>query len=246
VGKTHNPKCANDRHKNSHMGMAGVSGAWNFAASSTQPVQGSGYRRCPVLVFCLVLLLLVFPCHGWKRPPLKEMTSYADIQWHDLIAQGGDGGCGQAALATLLRNYYGLSEPLTFTGSRTSLAQLARWAKELGFEPKGLMMDEDGLCRYLERGLPPLLLHLARPVGHFCLALGLVEDHVVLADPAWGLGAMPLAVLRQWWTPITLIIIDPAEGGSWQQESAAIVENRLALLKRLGLVKKGGSYTWVD
>ena len=46
-------------------------------------------------------------------------------------------------------------EPLTFTGSRTSLAQLARWAKELGFEPKGLMMDEDGLYRYLERGLPP-------------------------------------------------------------------------------------------
>ncbi|NLN17031.1 MAG: hypothetical protein GX182_06915 [Firmicutes bacterium] len=175
------------------------------------------------------------------------MTSYADIKWHDLVAQGEEGGCGQAALETLLRNYYGLSEPVAFAGQRTSLAQLARWAKELGFEPRGLLMDEDGLYRYLQRGLPPLLVHLALPAGHFCLALGVVESQVVLADPAWGLGALPLSVFREWWSPMALIIIDPAEGkADWQQESVAIVARRLGLLSRLEFVTKGESHHWVD
>lgn len=229
------------------MGMAGVSGAWIVAASSTQPSQGGGYHRCPVLILYLAFLLMVFPCHGWKAPPLREMTSYADIQWHDLVSQGQEGGCGQAALETLLRNYYGLAGTVMPKASRTSLAQLARWAKDLGFEAQGLLMDEDGLCRYLESGLPPLLAHFTRPAGHFCLALGLADNHVVLADPAWGLGAMPLSVFGQWWSPITLIVVDPEDRKTyWQEESVAIVRSRLGLLNRIGPAMKGESHSWVD
>ena len=84
-------------------------------------------------------------------------------------------------------------------------------------------------------------------MGHFCLALGVVESQVVLADPAWGLGALPLSVFREWWSPMALIIIDPAEGkADWQQESVAIVARRLGLLSRLEFVTKGESHHWVD
>ena len=61
---------------------------------------------------------------------------------------------------------------------------------------------------------------------------------------------MPLAVLRQWWTPITLIIIDPAEGGStgsrkaqplwrtvWPAETTRpCQEGRVVYMGRLSLI----------
>ncbi len=104
--------------------------------------------------------------------------------------QDRDYSCGAAALATLLREFYGVETNEAGVLQRmkkseaASFADLAAAADTYGFRAVGLQMPLSDLLRLKI----PAIVHLVhRGEAHFSVVRGVRSDGLVaLADPSWG------------------------------------------------------------
>jgi len=129
--------------------------------------------------------------------------SYRNIRYQGVVGQTSYYTCGPAAVATLLNYYYGINT------SETEILELSNQAiKESGKNPeagkginafalqkalakksivsRGIKIAPANLSDYFNRGGVPLILHVTKPQLHYVLAVGMVGDWVVIADPSWG------------------------------------------------------------
>ncbi len=187
---------------------------------------------------------------------LVQPLPHRDLRYEWVVGQADWYTCGPAAVATLLTHYYGIPTP---EGEALELAE--RFMAEAGFEPgpgrginalalkqtleakgiptKGFRVKPDALRDYFTRGGLPVIVHLTAPQKHFAVAVGMVEHHIVVADPSWGKSLLPFSTLMEerGYSEVVLVPVPPPDLYSHvqerQREALRRAEERLAALARL-------------
>lgn len=171
-------------------------------------------RRSPLVVVGLSLALL--GCGGAPVLPLEASRPAgpgAVVIPVPVEAQRGDADCGLACLAALLR-HHGLeldeearrAFPVGAEGIRAGAIRDYLIGRGLRAHLVHGTLDEArpaGLLRVLRLGLPALV-ELAIPESarsHYVLVTGFDPESgcVLLMDPAWGVGAAPMAEFDALW-----------------------------------------------
>jgi len=185
---------------------------------------------------------------------LFQPVPHRDLRYEWVVGQTDWYTCGPAAVATLLTYYYGittteaealeLAEGFMIAAGRepgqalTALA-LRQTLVAKGIPTRGFRVTPEALADYFARGGLPVILHLTEPQRHFVIGVGMVGDHIVLADPSWGQSILPFSALveERGYSEVVLVPIPPPEFHSRVQErqrdALRRAEERLATLRRL-------------
>ena len=181
-----------------------------------------------------------------------------------VIRQTNQATCGPAALATLLTFYFDdpvtEAELVAQIGkdvkSMTSIGELVHACRVRGYKADGYCLGEkvkakdntyvcrltDGgrrelplLLKMIERRGVPLLVHFKEPTEHFVLAVGGLDDFVLIADPAQGEVAIHRTDFLRRWDGIARVVSSarPVVGGLAERRRRA-AETRLETLRRAG------------
>lgn len=147
-----------------------------------------------------------------KAAPVRSLL---EMRHHNVIIQSWDLSCGAAALATLLRYEWGdpvtekkvaqglmarkeyIQQPnLVQIREGFSLLDLKRYVEAHGFKGEGLgQLDFDDL---VEKA--PIMVPVdALGYNHFVIFRGVMNDRVLLADPAWGNRTMTTDKFKRMW-----------------------------------------------
>ena len=147
-----------------------------------------------------------------KRGPVQSLL---EIRRKNVMIQNWDLSCGAAALGTLLRYEFGepvtereIARGLISRGEYIehpelvkiregfSLLDLKRYVQTRGY--KGLGFGKLDLNDLMERA--PIMVPInALGYNHFVIFRGVMGDHVLLADPAWGNRTMTLDKFQRMW-----------------------------------------------
>ena len=123
-----------------------------------------------------------------------HIKTWRDFRDDRIVKQQLDYSCGSAALATLLKEYYGhdnvteatIIEQIGIDGE-ASFADLARVANGFGYRAVGLSIDFQTLSRFQIPAIVYLKPESRAGSGHFSVFRGFTDDGLIwLADPAWG------------------------------------------------------------
>jgi len=185
---------------------------------------------------------------------LFQPLAHRDLRYEGVVGQADWYTCGAAAVATLLTYYYGidtteaetleLAEGFMIAAGRkpgqalTALA-LRQTLEAKGIPTRGYRVSPEALADYFARGGLPVILHLSEPQRHFVVGVGMVGDHIVLADPSWGQSSLPFSTFvdERGYSEVVLVPIPPPELSflvqERQQEALRRAEERLAALARL-------------
>ena len=130
----------------------------------------------------------------------------------NLAEQSNEYTCSVTAMDALFMYFYGIStaedgvldliyETTRARGEKPSQKQgltaynLKEALKAKGITSKGFLVKPAALQDYFSRGGLPVIIHLTKPEKHFEVAVGMVGDHIVIADPSWGRSIIPLSEL---------------------------------------------------
>lgn len=166
------------------------------------------------------------PGKGMFNVPVR---SYADIRFENIVKQTYDISCGAAALATLLRYYYGrvidekqVIEDILRGSSEEdkaniakfgfSMLELKRAGERYGFVSAGFKLTDAAKLRKLE--VPALTLINIRGYNHFVVIKGVKENQVLIADPAFGNRVRAVDRFAKEWNSVVLVFVHPQERGN--------------------------------
>lgn len=187
---------------------------------------------------------------------LFQPVPYRDLRYEWVVGQADWYTCGPAAVATLLTHFYGLptteAEALELAegfmraqglepglGRRITALALKQVLEAKGIPTKGFRVEPEALRDYFTRGGLPVIVHLTEPQKHFVVAVGMVGDQIVLADPSWGQSIIPFLALvkERGYSEVVLVPIPPLElaqrAPEKQKEILEWAAFRLATLARL-------------
>jgi predicted double-glycine peptidase len=143
----------------------------------------------------------------------RDVTSLKEMRSQYVTLQEYDYSCGAAVISTLLTYYFGepASEKDVIAGlfvkadlkkvverHAFSLLDMKRFAEAKGYKALGYKMDFDFLA---EVGKPIIVPVTIRSYKHFVIVKGIVDDRVVVADPAYGNYTVRLARFLPVWGP---------------------------------------------
>ncbi len=151
---------------------------------------------------------------------LAGLTGMRTLQMQDIERQTLDYSCGAAALAILLRSYFGQAvdeeDVLADLISRLSREELAERIKEgfslldlkqaaqrLGYSAEGLRLT---MAEAMLLQGPVIILLQQEKLKHFVVLKGVTQGRALLADSVRGHVRMPLFELSQQWRGETLVI----------------------------------------
>lgn len=138
-------------------------------------------------------------------PIHNSVQSWRAIRDQKIEKQDIDESCGSAALATILRFYYGIEvyekDILKIVNdiandNTASFSDLKQAATKFGFNAIGLSIDFDNLK---EIKIPALLYLKYRDNDHFSVLKGISSTHVSLADPSWGNRTFTVHQFKELW-----------------------------------------------
>lgn len=170
----------------------------------------------------------VLPMIGSQRivTPVSSITA---MRFARMERQLRDVSCGAAALATVLRHFYGhdqASEQSIIEGvmsradeaQRRSIAQagfsmleLKREAERRGLVAGGFRMPDAASLASLR--VPAITLIDVRGYSHFVVVRKLEGDEVLIANPAFGNRVMPVREFERRWRGVVLVVVDPNSPG---------------------------------
>lgn len=209
------------------------------------------YILCLLFNFVCIFGSVVFPSFA------APITPYRTIRYEGVIGQTSYYTCGPAAVATLLTHYYGqptteseileLSEKAMEGSDKkpeergvTALALRQALANK-NIQARGIRLTLTSLADYFRKGGLPVVLHVTKPQMHYVLAVGMVGDWVILADPSWGRRIQPLGALvnEQGFSGVTLVPLPPENliSTAKEQQSETLRWAELRLV-RLNLLKR--------
>ena len=147
-----------------------------------------------------------------------RIESLIERRWKHVVRQSLDISCGSAALATILRYQFGdpVSEEALISdilkrvaekevGERGgfTLLDLKRVAMDFGYKVNGYKL---GFQQLVELHTPALIPITIRGFKHFVVFRGVIGDHVVLADPAFGNLLVRDFLFCSVWKDVALVI----------------------------------------
>ena len=158
--------------------------------------------------YLFTVLLVLLLGLTWASPP----ASYRELRYEGVVGQTEWFTCGPAALSTLLSKYYGLENASegellelsvkAMEGADSNIEEsgvtalaLMHVANAQGVAAKGFSVTMDELKTYFESNGLPLLIHVTKPELHYVIAVGIVNDQIVLADPSFGRKIIPFSSL---------------------------------------------------
>jgi predicted double-glycine peptidase len=129
------------------------------------------------------------------------LVSEEELRFVPVYKQGYDTSCGISAAATLLAVYWGIpvSEPDMYqdmildrlseedVNYTISMLAIMEYLKKHDLASQAYRMDRAVLADTLQKGYAPILIHYEEPRPHFALLLGMGNNHVLVADPAFGI-----------------------------------------------------------
>lgn len=156
------------------------------------------------------------------------VTSYFGLRFKQVVRQGYDVSCGAAALATLLKYYYGMQvsekEIIEQIFSKStddqkkkinaygfSMLELKHFGESLGFVAGGFKLDSAEKLAKLK--VPVLTLITVRGYKHFVVLKGLYQGQVYIADPAFGNRSRPLDRFQKEWDGVILVMVSDKIAG---------------------------------
>jgi len=206
------------------------------------------------LSFGISLGVLVLVGYGSGLDSIWLMESYRTLRCEEVVGQADWYTCGPAAVATLLTYYYDIptteAEALELAkgfmiaagrepGQALTALTLKQTLEAKGIPTKGYRVSPDALRDYFARGGLPVIVYLTAPQKHFAVAVGMVGDHIVLADPSWGRSIIPFAVFigERGYSEVVLVPTPPLElyprVQERQRQTLDRAAERLAALARL-------------
>lgn len=156
-----------------------------------------------------------------------RITSWKELRQQNIVMQQRDFSCGAAALATILRYYWGdpVSELDVLIGldqlltreeaferieNGLALTDLRRVAVKMGYLSTIGRLEIHQLS---ESKLPLLVGIVVNGYDHFVVFRGTDGEYAYLADPARGNIRVPIGTfLDQWQKNLALIVLKPGEG----------------------------------
>jgi predicted double-glycine peptidase len=156
------------------------------------------------------------------------VTSYFGLRFKQVVRQSYDISCGAAALATLLKYYYGMpisekeiieqifakssdDQKKKINAYGFSMLELKRFGESLGFVVGGFRLD--GVEKLAKLKVPVLTLITVRGYKHFVVLKGLYQGQVYIADPAFGNRSRPLERFAHEWDGVVLVMVSDKIAG---------------------------------
>jgi len=156
------------------------------------------------------------------RVPVKSLV---DLRFDNVVKQSKDLSCGAAALATLLKHFYGedvdevdVIEGAGAIGDREkierdgfSMLELKRFSEDRGYVSAGFRIEDVNELTNLK--VPVLALVNTRGYAHFVVLKGVYDGKVLIADPAFGNRSRPLEAFAGEWGHVVLAVVSEKLAG---------------------------------
>lgn len=167
----------------------------------------------------------LIPGAGGARFHVK-VKSLVDMRFKKVVRQQYDLSCGAAAMATLLKYFYGddtderqiIDGILEFGDQEKikkdgfSMLELKKFGEREGYVGQGYRIEQaDALARVQ---IPVLTLINTRGYNHFVVIKGIQGGEVYIADPAFGNRSLPLEDFEEGWSNVVLIFLSATNGGN--------------------------------
>lgn len=160
--------------------------------------------------------LMAAPSGALFRVPVKSLV---DLRFRQMVRQQHDLSCGAAALATILRHFYGrpvdekdvieqvaaIGDAEKIAKSGFSMLELKRAAEEFGFAASGFRVPDAERLRSLK--VPAITLLNTRGYAHFVVIKGVLGDRISIADPAFGHRLETLEDFSKGWGNVLLVLV---------------------------------------
>jgi uncharacterized protein len=153
------------------------------------------------------------------------VQSLVALRFKNVVRQAYDISCGAAALATLLKYYYGeqvtehdivqamlkLGDAAKIREEGFSLLEMKRYAQQQGYVVGGYRIDD---VHHLNRlNVPVITLMSIRGYAHFVVIKGVADGQVFIADPAFGNRSQSLEKFAREWNRAILVILSNTNAG---------------------------------
>jgi predicted double-glycine peptidase len=185
---------------------------WRLAGLSLLAVWVATVEAAPVPV----------PGRDLLNVPVQSLVA---LRFKNVVRQAYDVSCGAAALATLLKYYYGeqvteheivqamlkLGDAAKIQEEGFSLLEMKRYAQQQGYVVGGYRLDD---VHHLNKlNAPVITLMNIRGYAHFVVIKGVAEGQVFIADPAFGNRSQSLEQFAQEWNRTILVILSNTNAG---------------------------------
>jgi len=151
-------------------------------------------------------------------PVNKQVKTFRDLRFRELMQQKFDFSCGSAALASLLNYGYGKqvtevelitkmmvgADPKEVVKNGFSMLDMKRYAESIGMRAHGYRIGSDALYQLQ---MPVIALMDVRGYKHFVLVKGASAGRVFVADPALGHRVLFERDFVQGWNGIVLAVV---------------------------------------
>lgn len=182
----------------------------------------------------------------------KRVVSLREARYKNVIPQKFDVSCGAAALATIMKYFYGHDEitneqeivrEMLITGAQEkikaegfSLLDLKKYAEGQGYSAQGYKLANADKLDKLD--LPFITLVNIAGYSHFVVIKKVSGGRVFIADPAFGNRSMSLAELSKAWNNIVFVVLSKSRQGRFEFAMKGLLtgpKNEVIRLQDLGI-----------
>lgn len=152
--------------------------------------------------------------HVRRSEPLRQETEPKRRRQRGVILQTSWMTCGPAAVASLLKFYFGedTSEDEiarlahTYEKRTSTLLDLRDACRAKGYEATGYRLTLPQLLNQIETGGVPVVAHFKEPSHHYVLVTGQEGDRILVSDPARGNTSMKVKDFLRRWSGNALVV----------------------------------------
>ena len=180
-------------------------------------------------------------------PVSKQVRTFRDLRFRELMPQQYDFSCGSAALGSVLQYGYGIEtdeqemirrmmvgvDPRQVVQNGFSMLDMKRYVETLGLRAHGFKIEPDALYRLQ---MPVIALLDLKGYKHFVVVKGADAGRVFVADPALGHRVMNERDFVEGWNGIVLAVVGdrPMDPDSYlvNSRSSPALQRRVDALDR--------------
>jgi hypothetical protein len=223
----------------------------------------SGFDPLPAaraFAAALAICLLCAPAHAQSSidttnlvgvPLTKPIRSMKDIRYAGIVTQQFDYSCGAAALATLLKDGYGIdipetelirrmmvfSKPEVVVKNGFSMLDMKKFVETIGLRGRGFRVSTDALY-HLQ--IPVMVLMNIDGYEHFVIVKHAENGRIFIADPALGNRIVAEEDFAKMWNGLVFAVL----GKPFREDSPLLQNNEsLALKLRANALQNGTAAT---
>lgn len=148
----------------------------------------------------------------------KEVVSVKEMRFKNIVSQRHDFSCGAAAMATILKYFYGVEDAeeekivkeMIEKGDKEqilkkgfSLLDMKGYAQRQGFEAAGYRVSKENLPKI---NIPTVVLMNTKGYAHFVVLKGVKDGKAYIADPAVGNFALGFDEFAESWQEVVFVM----------------------------------------